>query len=97
MSVFIPFDFNWYSISNTSGIADTIGTYAGHPAQLMIGNKVFVSSFAGDGLDLAGVQSDVAIFWAPNFQPKNLGSANAALQLDGVAEQWQQQSSGRWY
>lgn len=80
MSVFISFDFNWYSTSNTSGIADTIGTYAGHPAQLMIGSKVFVSSFAGDGLDLAGVQSDVTshtIFWAPNFQPKNIGSADA--------------------
>lgn len=80
MSVFISFDFNWYSTSNTSGIADTIGTYAGHPAQLLIGSKVFVSSFAGDGLDLAGVQSDVTshtIYWAPNFQPKNIGSADA--------------------
>ena len=82
MSVFISFDFNWYSTSNTSGIAETIGTYAGHPAQLMIDDKVFVSSFAGDGLDLASVQSDLTthtIFWAPNFQPKNLGSADALL------------------
>lgn len=80
MSVFISFDFNWYSTSNTSGIASTIGTYAEYPAQLMIGGKVFVSSFAGDGLDLAVVQSDLAthtIFWAPNFQPKNIGSADA--------------------
>ncbi len=80
MSVFISFDFNWYSTSNTSGIAGTIGTYADHPAQLMIDSKVFVSSFAGDGLDLASVQSDLpthTIFWAPNFQPKNIGSADA--------------------
>lgn len=80
MSVFISFDFNWYSTSNTSGIADTIGTYAGYPAQLMIDSKVFVSSFSGDGLDLAGVQSDSTtheIFWAPNFQPNNIGSADA--------------------
>lgn len=80
MSVFISFDFNWYSTSNTSGIADTIGTYAGYPAQLMIDSKVFVSSFSGDGLDLAGVQSDLTtheIFWAPNFQPNNIGSADA--------------------
>ena len=80
MSVFISFDFNWYSTSNTSGIAETIGTYAGHPAQLMIDGKVFVSSFSGDGLDLANVQSALTthtIFWAPNFQPKNLGSADA--------------------
>ena len=80
MSVFISFDFNWYSTSNTSGIADTIGTYAGHPAQLLIDGKVLVSSFSGDGLDLAGVQSDLTthtIFWAPNFQPKNLNSADA--------------------
>lgn len=80
MSVFISFDFNWYSTSNTSGIADTIGTYAGYPAQLLIDNKVFVSSFSGDGLDLAGVQSDLTaheIFWAPNFQPNNIASADA--------------------
>lgn len=80
MSVFISFDFNWYSTSNTSGIADTIGTYAGYPAQLLIDTKVFVSSFAGDGLDLASVQIDLTthtIFWAPNFQPKNIGSADA--------------------
>ena len=80
MSVFISFDFNWYSTSNTSGISETIGAYASHPAQLMIDGKVFVSSFAGDGLDLAQVQSDLTthtIFWAPNFQPKNLASADA--------------------
>ncbi|KAF6231493.1 hypothetical protein HO173_010245 [Letharia columbiana] len=80
MSVFISFDFNWYSTSNTSGIADTIGTYAGYPAQLLIDSKVFVSSFSGDGLDLAGVQSDLTaheIFWAPNFQPNNIASADA--------------------
>ena len=79
MNVFISFDFNWYSTSNTSGIAGTIETYASHPAQLMIGGKVFVSSFAGDGLDLAAVKSDLTthtIFWAPNFQPKNIGSAD---------------------
>ena len=80
MSVFISFDFNWYSTSNSSGIAGTIGTYADHAAQLMIDSKVFVSSFAGDGLDLASVQSELTthtIFWAPNFQPKNIGSADA--------------------
>lgn len=80
MSVFLSFDFNWYSTSNTSGIAGTIGTYAGHPAQLRVGSKVFVSSFAGDGLNLAAVQSDLAnhtIFWAPNFQPPNVASADA--------------------
>lgn len=80
MSVFLSFDFNWYSTSNTSGIAGTVGTYAGHPAQLMIGSKVLVSSFAGDGLDLADVQSHLTahtIFWAPNFQPPNLSSADA--------------------
>lgn len=80
MSVFLSFDFNWYSTSNTSGIAGTIGTYAGHPAQLRLGSKIFVSSFAGDGLNLAAVQSELAndtIFWAPNFQPPNIASADA--------------------
>ena len=80
MSVFLSFDFNWYSTSNTSGIADTIGTYAAYPAQLKIGSKVLVSSFLGDGLDLAGVQSELTahtIYWAPNFLPSNVGTADA--------------------
>lgn len=37
----------------------------------MIGNAVFVSSFAGDGVDTATIRSvaGVPLFWAPNFHP----------------------------
>ena len=82
MSVFISFDFNWYSQTNTSGIGETIAAYASKPAQLKVDGKVFVSTFAGDGLDLDAVTASSGIardglFFAPNWQPPNLASADA--------------------
>ena len=84
MSVFISFDFNWYNIWMTSEIGTMIKNFANSPAQLKIGGKVVVSSFAGDGLDLDAVASAAGIarsgiFFAPNFQPGGLGSADALL------------------
>ena len=48
-----------------------IRTYGSKPAQLLVDNKVFVSSFAGDGLDVDAVrsQSGMSLFVAPNFHP----------------------------
>ena len=79
MSVFISFDFNWYTTSQASTIGSMISTYGVKPAQLKVDNKVFVSSFQGDGLDLDAVRSAAGmdLFIAPNFEPKNLGSADA--------------------
>lgn len=79
MSVFLSFDFSLYSTSNISGIAQTIADYSQNPAQLTVDSKVFVSSFQGDGLDLDAVQtaSGSQLFWAPNFQYKNVGSADS--------------------
>jgi hypothetical protein len=84
MSVFISFDFNWFTIANTSGIGAMIKHYGSLPAQLKVDNKIFVSSFQGDGLDPNAVASAAGmsrneIFFAPNFQPKNLADADGLL------------------
>ena len=82
MNVFISFDFNWYSTSMTPQIGAMIKTYGAKPAQLKVDGKVFVSSFLGDGFDLDTVASASGfsrddLFFAPNFQPTNVGSADA--------------------
>jgi len=82
MSVFISFDFNWYTTSQTSDIGQLIKTYGSQSAQLKVDGKVFVSSFQGDGLDLDAVASASGfgrtdLFFAPNFEPQNGGSADA--------------------
>jgi hypothetical protein len=48
----------------------------------MVNGKVFASSFAGDGLDVAAMRSaaGVDVFWAPNFHP---GQSDASL-VDGA-------------
>lgn len=81
MSVFISFDFNWWTIGQASDVGAKISKYAGQDAQLKVDGKVFVSSFAGDGLDLGKVQSaaGISLFWAPNFKPGGIGNADALL------------------
>jgi hypothetical protein len=72
MRVFISFDFNWYHTNEADRVGQMIAKYAKHPAQLKIGDKVFASSFSGDGLDVAAMRkaAGVDVFWAPNFDPK---------------------------
>ncbi|EAU33738.1 hypothetical protein ATEG_05977 [Aspergillus terreus NIH2624] len=72
MKVFISFDFNWWQTSQAAQVGQKIAQYAKLPAQLMVDNKVFVSSFAGDGLDVAAMRSaaGVPVFFAPNFHPE---------------------------
>ena len=84
MKVFISFDFNWFSKSQTSEIGAKIAQYGSKDAQLKVGDngdQVFVSSFAGDGLDVNAVRSSAGIplFFAPNFQASNVASVDAAL------------------
>lgn len=71
MKVFISFDFNWWNTGQASAIGQKIAQYASKPAQLLVDNKVFVSSFAGDGLNVAAMRAAVGrpIFFAPNFHP----------------------------
>lgn len=71
MKVFISFDFNWYSTDQAAAVGSKIAEYADKPAQLKVDNKVFVSSFAGDGIDVAQIKSSAGtdVFWAPNYHP----------------------------
>ncbi|KAJ5637803.1 alpha-1-3-glucanase/mutanase [Penicillium lividum] len=71
MKVFLSFDFNWWHTSQASQVGQKIAQYADHPAQLMVDSKVFVSSFAGDGVNVAALRSAAGrpIFFAPNFHP----------------------------
>ncbi|GAM36885.1 mutanase [Talaromyces pinophilus] len=71
MKVFISFDFNWWHTSQATAIGQKIAQYASLPAQLKVDDKVFVSSFAGDGVDIAAMRSAAGteLFFAPNFHP----------------------------
>ncbi|CAI7587307.1 unnamed protein product [Penicillium glandicola] len=71
MKVFISFDFNWWQTSQGSEVGTKVAQYADLPAQLKVDGKVFVSSFAGDGVDVDAIRSAAGcdIFFAPNFQP----------------------------
>jgi len=84
MNVFLSFDFHRYSATDATQwplIGSKIGTFASKPAQLKIGDAAFVSTFAGDGLNLDAVKAAAGgkIFFVPNFKPENLGSADGLL------------------
>ncbi|EEA20869.1 hypothetical protein TMatcc_000870 [Talaromyces marneffei ATCC 18224] len=71
MKVFISFDFNWWNTGQATAIGQKIAQYAGLPGQLKVDGKVFVSSFAGDGVNIGAMRSaaGVELFFAPNFHP----------------------------
>lgn len=84
MKVFISFDFNWWTTSQAADVGAKIKHYGGNDAQLKVGpggDQVFVSSFAGDGLNLDTVRSaaGMPLFIAPNFKASNAASADGAL------------------
>jgi hypothetical protein len=83
MKVFISFDFNWYHTDQAAAVGSKIAQYASEPAQLIVDDKVFVSSFAGDGIDVAQIESSAGtdIFWAPNYHPNmgDFGDVDGAL------------------
>lgn len=82
MKVFISFDFNWYSINDAATIGQKIATYAAKDAQLYYQERPFVSSFAGDGLDVAAMKaaSGLDVFFVPNFHPEQ----SDASSIDGA-------------
>jgi hypothetical protein len=74
MKVFISFDFAWYNAYDT-GVATQVGQmiakYGSRPAQLKYNNKIFASSFVGDGLNtnIMRQAAGVDVYWVPNFHP----------------------------
>ncbi|KUI69336.1 hypothetical protein VM1G_05453 [Cytospora mali] len=84
MKVFISFDFNWWSTSQGTAVGQKIAHYASLDAQLKVDNKVFASSFAGDGVDVSAIRTaaGVDLYWAPNFHPSygtNFSTIDGAL------------------
>ncbi|EPS31664.1 putative alpha-1,3-glucanase [Penicillium oxalicum 114-2] len=71
MKVFLSFDFNWWHTPQVHEIGQKIAQYGLLPGQLMVDGKIFVSTFAGDDLDVATLRKSVGkpIFFAPNFHP----------------------------
>ncbi|KAL3496299.1 glycosyl hydrolase family 71-domain-containing protein [Aspergillus germanicus] len=72
MKVFISFDFNWYHTGQGYEVGQMVARYGSRPAQLLVDGKIFVSSFAGDGLDINAMRSAAGkpVFFAPNFHPE---------------------------
>jgi glucan endo-1,3-alpha-glucosidase len=76
--VFISFDFNYWTSADVSTIAGYINTYGTKAAQFLYNDKIFVSSFIGDGFDWRSVESQSEpLFACPNWQAASLDSNNA--------------------
>ncbi|KAJ6464092.1 glycosyl hydrolase family 71-domain-containing protein [Mycena sanguinolenta] len=71
MQVFMSYDFNWWNTGQGAQIGSHLAQYASRPAQLHINGAAFVSSFAGDGVDVAAMRAaaGVPIMFVPNFHP----------------------------
>ncbi|KAJ6582668.1 glycosyl hydrolase family 71-domain-containing protein [Mycena vulgaris] len=82
MKVFISYSFNWWNTGHGAQIGSHLAQYAALPAQLFINSAAFVSSFAGDGVDVNAMRSAAGrpIMFVPNFHP---GQGNFAL-IDGA-------------
>jgi hypothetical protein len=96
MKVFISFDFNFWETGDASAVGHKIAQYANFPAQLMVDGKVFVSSFVGDGLNVATMRdaAGVPLYFAPNFNPSygtDMSTLDGALNWMG----WPNNGSNR--
>ncbi|KAI5824978.1 glycoside hydrolase family 71 protein [Schizophyllum commune Tattone D] len=81
MKAFISFDFNWYHTDQGEQVGQKINQYADRDAQLKIGDKVFASSFIGEGVNSQAIRNSAGhdIFWIPNFW-----STTDVSQVDGL-------------
>jgi hypothetical protein len=84
MKVFISFDFNWFKPGNDAAtVGRMIAQYGSQPGQLIVDNRIFASTFAGDGLDVNAVKSAAGsdVFFVPNFHPEqsSAGSVDGAF------------------
>lgn len=79
--VFISFDFNWYKVSDVSGVANMLKRYASYPAQFMVDGKPFVSTFIGDGFDWVAVAKQVGreLYAVPYWTPTQDNANNEGL------------------
>lgn len=79
--LFISFDFNWYKLPNTGGVADMLKRYKDSPAQYRVDGKPFVSTFIGDGFDFVQVAQQVGepIYAVPCWQPSAENVNNAGV------------------
>lgn len=87
MKVFLSFDFSSYKPGDAEMVGGMVAEYAEREAQLKIdGEGVFVSSFVGEGMDVAAMKkkADTDVFWVPNWNPEFEEAAN----VDG-AFNWQ--------
>lgn len=77
MKVFISFDFNWYKTSEAAAVGAMIAKYGSKDAQLKVEDRVFASSFAGDGLDVTAMKAAAGsdVFFVPNFHPEQSDSS----------------------
>ncbi|CAH0041338.1 unnamed protein product [Clonostachys rhizophaga] len=90
MKVFISFDFNWFKPgSDAATVGRMIAQYGSQPGQLIVDNRIFASTFAGDGLDVNAVKSAAGsdVFFVPNFHPEqsSAGSVDGAFNWMGWA------------
>lgn len=96
MKVFISFDFNFWATGDATAVGQKIAQYANFPAQFLVDGKVFVSSFVGDGLDVAAMRNaaGVPVYFAPNFHPSigaDMSTLDGALNWMG----WPNNGSNR--
>lgn len=80
-NVFISFDFNWYQVSDVSGVATMLKRYVAQPAQMLVDGRPFVSSFIGDGFDWSAVADQVGreLYAVPYWAPTQSNADNAGL------------------
>ncbi|WWC70915.1 uncharacterized protein I206_104867 [Kwoniella pini CBS 10737] len=78
---FISFDFNWYTVDNTTGVTEMMRRYNNLPSQFKVDNKPFVSSFIGDGFDWEAVGKSLNqdIYAVPFWQPTQENANNKGL------------------
>jgi hypothetical protein len=99
MKVFISFDFAFWSTVSATAVGQKVAQFASKSAQLVVDEKVFVSTFVGDGLDVAAMRSaaGIPIYFAPNFHPSygtSLSPVDAALNWMGWPNNGQNRAPG---
>jgi hypothetical protein len=79
--MFISFDFNWFGLNDYARVTALLRAYASHPAQLIVEDKVFVSTFIGDGFNWDQVAQGVGrqLYAVPFYQPRTEFAQRADL------------------